>query len=184
MLFILVAGMPGSGKSIVVDAARELGLPVYTMGDVVREETYRRYGTISPELMVSTSEELRRMYGENIVAVRTIERIKQSTGDSGVVVVDGVRSLIEVEEFRRHGETVILAVHASPKTRFKRLLQRRRPGDPSTYEEFYRRDITELGFGLGSVIALADYMIVNESSPEEAKAQALRILSSLVKNHG
>jgi len=27
-------------------------------------------------------------------------------------------------------------------------------------------------------------MIVNESSPEEAKAQALRILSSLVKNHG
>ncbi|MEM1596250.1 MAG: AAA family ATPase, partial [Desulfurococcaceae archaeon] len=40
-LFILIVGMPGSGKSLVVQAARDLGLPVYTMGDVVREETLR-----------------------------------------------------------------------------------------------------------------------------------------------
>lgn len=55
MLYILVAGMPGSGKSIVAEAARELGLPVYTMGDVVREEALKRYGVVSPELMVSLS---------------------------------------------------------------------------------------------------------------------------------
>jgi len=39
---ILIAGMPGSGKSIVSSIARELGLPVYVMGDVVREEARRR----------------------------------------------------------------------------------------------------------------------------------------------
>ncbi|ADV64894.1 AAA family ATPase [Desulfurococcus mucosus] len=181
MLFILVAGMPGSGKSIVVEAARKLGLPVYTMGDVIREEVARRYGVVTPELMVSTSSELRRKHGENIVAVRTIEKIGR---ENSVVVVDGVRSLIEVEEFKKHGDVVIVAVHASPRTRFRRLLERKRPGDPSSYEEFLKRDMTELGFGLGSVIALADYMIVNESSTREAEEEAFKILVNLVGRSG
>lgn len=95
-----------------------------------------------------------------------------------------MRSLAEVEEFRKHGRVVIIAVHASPETRFKRLLKRGRPGDPGSYKEFAERDRTELEFGIGNVIALADYMIVNESSIEEAKAKALELLRMLVKAHG
>ena len=38
-LVIGLAGMPGSGKSLVVDTARELGYDVVVMGDVVRQET-------------------------------------------------------------------------------------------------------------------------------------------------
>ena len=45
---------------------------------------------------------------------------------------------------------------------FERIRRRNRPGDPRTWEEFVARDMTELGFGIGNVIALADYMIVNE----------------------
>lgn len=181
MLFILIVGMPGSGKSVVVEVARDLGLPVYTMGDVVREETSRRYGVITPELMVSTSRDLRRERGDNIIAVKTIERIREK---EGAVVIDGVRSLVEVDEFRRHGEVIIIAVHASPRTRFKRLLERKRPGDPASYSEFLKRDMTELEFGIGSVIALADYMIVNESSIEDARKEAVRILREVVEKHG
>jgi dephospho-CoA kinase len=177
-LFILITGMPGSGKSIVVEEAKSLNLPVYVMGDVVREETMRRYGTVTHELMVKTSKILREEYGEEIVALKTIERIKPC---EHVVVIDGVRSLREVEVFKRYGEVVIIAVHASPKTRFERLLRRNRPGDPSTYEEFYKRDIVELSFGLGSVIALADYIIINEDTVDEAKAKAREIFRSLVE---
>ncbi|MEM4904013.1 MAG: AAA family ATPase, partial [Desulfurococcaceae archaeon] len=74
--FILVTGMPGSGKSIVVSVAKELGIPVYTMGDVVRDETLRMYGTITPELMVETSRLLRERFGEDIIALRTLERVR------------------------------------------------------------------------------------------------------------
>jgi len=180
-LFILLTGMPGSGKSIVAEVARELGIPVYVMGDVVREETLKRFGVITPELMVETSRILRRESGEEIVAVKTIERIPPV---HKVVLIDGVRSLKEVGVFKKYGDVVVIAVHASPKTRFKRLLERHRPGDPTSIEEFERRDLTELGFGLGDVIALADYMIINEGSIEEARNSALKILKQLVYTHG
>ncbi len=173
--------MPGSGKSIVAEVAREIGIPVYTMGDVIREETLRRHGVVTPELMVETSKRLREEYGDEIVAVKTIEKIPS---EYKIVLIDGVRSLREVEVFKKHGEVVIIAVHASPKTRFKRLVERKRPGDPSTYEEFQKRDYTELGFGIGSVIALADYVIINETSIEEAKRKAREILFKLVETHG
>jgi len=117
-----------------------------------------------------------------VIAERVARRIAESMDPSasgGVAVVDGVRSLEEVEVFRRLGETVIVAVHSSPRTRFERLRRRGRPGDPRTWEEFVARDMTELGFGLGNVIALADYMLVNEGSIEEFRAEARRLLSSL-----
>lgn len=177
-LFILITGMPGSGKSIVVEEARNFNLPVYVMGDVVREETMRRYGVVTHELMVQTSKILREERGEEIVALKTIERTKPC---ERVVVIDGVRSLREVEVFKRYGEVVIVAVHASPRTRFERLLKRNRPGDPSTYEEFYKRDIVELNFGLGSVIALADVIIINEGDINETKAKAREIFKNLIE---
>jgi len=180
MKIILIAGMPGSGKSIVAKAAKDLGLKVYNMGDVVREYTMKYYGVITPETMRETSRKLRGMYGKNIVAVKTLERIDPS---ENVVVIDGVRSLDEVEVFRRSGETIIIAVHASPKTRYERLVKRGRLGDPSNWEDFVKRDMLELSFGLGNVIALADYMIVNETTIEEAYMGAYNILKKLVEKN-
>jgi len=178
MKFILITGMPGAGKSIAVAVAREkFNLPVYTMGDVVREEALKRYGTISPETVLKTAEILRREYGPDYVAVKTYERI---SGKHETVVVDGVRSLEEVEFFKRKGEVVIVAIHASPKTRFKRLLVRGRAGDPKTWEEFVIRDRIELGFGIGNVIALADYMVVNEGTVEEAYEKLCRVFEQIV----
>ncbi len=178
LLLILVAGMPGAGKSIVVDVAKEeYGIPVYTMGDVVREETMKRYGVITPETMLKTSRELRKEYGPQYIAVKTFERLPH---DQRIVLIDGVRSLDEVEYFRSKGEAVIVAIHASPKTRFKRLLERGRPGDPSSWDDFVKRDKIELSFGIGNVIALADYMVVNEGSLEEAREQIRRVLKEII----
>ena len=39
---VVVVGMPGSGKGVFSDVARGSGIPVYVMGDIVREETIRR----------------------------------------------------------------------------------------------------------------------------------------------
>jgi dephospho-CoA kinase len=180
-LLVLIAGMPGAGKSIVSRAARDLGLPVYNMGDVIRSETLKIYGEITPEYMRETSRIVREKYGEDYVARKTIERIRER---SGVIVIDGVRSLVEVEVFREFGDTVILAIHASPRTRFERIRRRGRPGDPDKWEDFVKRDMTELSFGLGNVIALADYMIVNEGTIEEAYRGAYNILSKLVEGYG
>lgn len=180
MLIICIAGMPGSGKGVVSEAARRVGLPVYVMGDVVREEAARRGLEFTPENLSMVASKLREEEGPAAVARRVAEKMVGSGSD--VVVVDGVRSLYEVEELSRIGRVVIVAVHASPRTRFERIRRRGRPGDPRTWEEFRERDLVELGFGLGSVIALADYMLVNEGGREEAYREARRILEEAVSH--
>lgn len=177
-LLVCVAGMPGSGKSIVARAARDLGLPVLVMGDVVREEVKRLGLQPTPENMNYVARLLRQKYGKAAVALRVAEKL--ASMGSTRVVIDGVRSLDEINVFRRHGRVVIVAVHASPRTRFERLRKRGRPGDPRSWEDFVARDMVELGFGLGNVIALADFMIVNEGGVEEAYNTARRLLGELL----
>ena len=58
---------------------------------------------------------------------------------------------------------IILSVFTNPKIRFERLKLRMREDDSQDYAEFKKRDDTELGFGIGTVIALSDKLIINES---------------------
>lgn len=170
---VCVTGMPGCGKEEFVKVALQEGLPVIRMGDVVREEARRRGIFLTDEGVGGMAKEERRIHGPDIWALRTLERIKSER-----VVIDGVRSLAEVEAFRKAFADclIIVAVHASPRTRYARIASRRRRDDIATEEEFRVRDERELRWGLGQVIALADYMIVNEGSLEEFHRKAREVL--------
>jgi dephospho-CoA kinase len=164
---LVVAGMPGSGKGVFSDVARSKGFEVYVMGDVIREELVKRGMQVTRENMAYMAREVRRLYGEDFVARRIVEKILASKGRevSGCrfVIIDGSRSPAELELFRRSFSSVVLiAIHSNPETRYKRLVLRGREGDPREWDEFVARDASELSLGLGSLIALADVMIVNE----------------------
>jgi dephospho-CoA kinase len=170
-----LAGMPGAGKSVVVNVAKAWGYGVVVMGDEVREEAKQRGLEPSPENLGRIMLELRQLEGEAAIAKRCIPKIMAKAESK--VIVDGVRSLAEVEEFRRHFQKfVLVAVHASPETRFKRLFHRRRSDDPKSWEIFHERDMRELSVGLGNAIAMAEHMIVNEESLETAKKRAAEVL--------
>ncbi|MEM2263523.1 MAG: AAA family ATPase [Candidatus Bathyarchaeia archaeon] len=177
-LVVGLAGMPGAGKSVVVNAARVGGYAVVVMGDEVREEARRKGLEPTPENLGRIMLELRRLCGEAVIAKRCIPKILEKTESR--VIVDGVRSLAEVEEFRRHfPKFTLIAVHSSPETRFKRLFRRQRSDDPKSWEIFRERDMRELSVGLGNAIAMAEYMIVNEESLEAAKKQAAMVLKRI-----
>lgn len=162
---ILVTGMPGSGKTLFSEAAKKLGLPIASMGDSIRIEAAQRGLTIDSGTLAKLSQELREQRGPAAVAELTLARIPPSP----VVVIEGVRSLAEVELFRRYFDRVfIVAIHSSPAVRYQRLSTRGRSDDPRLWEEFVERDRRELAFGIGEVIALADYMLVNEGLDREA----------------
>ncbi len=183
MLVILVTGLPGSGKSIVSEAAREKSIPVLVMGDVVREEARRRGLELLPENLSMVANDLRRKYGREAVAVFTARKIRE-LGLEGTVLVDGVRSLDEVAVFEELGDTCIIAVHASPSKRFERIRNRGRPGDPVTWRQFLERDLVELSWGVGNVIALADYIIVNDTTLQEALEKSRRVIEEVVESGG
>ncbi len=173
--------MPGSGKTTVARYAEEYGYRVLTMGDVVREVAEERGLRPTRETLSALAEELRRGEGEDAIARRCIERIRTMDAD---VVIDGIRSLKEVEAFREaFGDAILIAVHASPRTRFERLRHRGRIDDPEDWEEFHRRDLRELELGLGSAIAMADIVIINEGSLEELRENLERILRDYGLSH-
>ena len=156
-----VAGMPGAGKATVKATAEDMGCSVVVMGDEIRQETRRRGLEPTPENIGKVMLQLREEEGAATVARRCIPRI-EGAKTSGVFL-DGVRSLDEVGEFKRHFQDfVLVAVHSSPETRFQRLSKRKRSDDPEGWDVFCQRDLRELSVGQGDVIAVADYMIVNE----------------------
>jgi dephospho-CoA kinase len=174
-LVVGLAGMPGSGKSLVVETARAEGYDVVVMGDVIREETQKRGLKLNPKNIGKVMLELRKEGGASVVADRCIPKIEQQK--SGKVIVDGVRSLSEVEAFKKFFPNFsLIAVHASPETRFKRLYHRRRSDDPDGWGLFHERDMRELGVGLGNAIAMSEYLIVNEYRKDDTRVAVKKII--------
>ncbi len=156
---VCVTGMPGSGKTLVAKFLSESLGAYVNMGDVVRSKAAELGLEPTSDNLLRVARELRAGLGPDAVAR---EVAKSFSGLEGVVVVDGVRNLEEVRYFSGIAPTVVVAVHASPKTRYERLRRRGREDDPTAYREFLERDSRELELGLGPVIALADVMVVNE----------------------
>jgi len=174
-LIVAVAGMAGSGKSLVVNIARQSGYDVVVMGDEVREEAMRRKMAPNPENIGRIMLELRRLEGEAAIAKRCIPKIEKTQKTK--VIVDGIRSLSEAEELKNHfGKVTLVAVHSSPETRFQRLYNRERSDDPKSWAIFRERDLRELSVGLGNAIAMAEYVIVNEDTLKTAKDKAREVL--------
>lgn len=171
-------GMPGSGKSLVVQAALERGYAVVVMGDVVREEAKKKGLPPTPENIGKTMLQLRETEGKAVVARRCTFRIDGA--EKQKVLVDGVRSLDEVEEFKRHfPKFSLIAVHASPETRFKRLYHRKRSDDASGWKLFHERDMRELGVGVGNAIAMTEHIVMNEQSSEVVKTKIKKVLKKV-----
>ena len=138
------------------------------MGDEVRAEAKQRGLQPTPENVGKVMLQIRAEDGPEVLARRCIPKIRAS--DSSVVIIDGIRSMHEVQEYRKEFPKMrVMAVHASPKTRFRRLTKRGRSDDPQDWTTFVERDQRELGVGLGDVVATADLVVINEGTIEDFK---------------
>ena len=148
------------------------------MGDIVREEAIRLGLDISRKVLARLAVELRIKEGPDAIAKRCINIIRDL--DTRYLLVDGLRSHFEYYRFKDYEPNFkLIFVHASPGTRFRRLLRRGRSDDPKTWEEFEKRDLEELKLGLGKVIAFADYVIVNDKSLRELKESVQSFLREI-----
>ncbi|MGQ9719853.1 MAG: AAA family ATPase [Candidatus Jordarchaeum sp.] len=175
-----LVGMPGSGKTLAVNIAKKMGIPVVAMGDVVRDEVKMRGLEETPYSVGKVSMGLRKEEGEQAVAIRTLNKIEREK--TPVILVEGIRSLEEIELFKKHyPDFTLIAIHSSPKTRFKRLYERQRLDDTKDLKTFQERDARELNYGIGSAIAQADYLIVNEGSEKKLIKNMEKILEEITK---
>ena len=153
--------MPGSGKSTVVSSLKSRGFETLNLGDGVRAEAKRRNLEPSGDNLGKLMLELREKNGPGAIANLLTEPIQNS--QSKVIIVDGVRSIAEVEVLKNVGSVKLLSIEATADTRYKFLSSRGRSDDPATREKFAERDNRELGVGIGESIAISDETISNSN---------------------
>jgi dephospho-CoA kinase len=169
MQVIGTVGLPGSGKGEAAAVARDLGVPVVTMGDVVRAATRERgLDPTSDHGAVATA--LREEEGPAAIAERSLPLIREAVADADAavdtVVVDGLRSPVEVACFERAfgGGFLVVSVEAPFDVRAGRLGDRGRDAEDADHEALREREERELGFGMGEVMAEADVVIENSGA--------------------
>ncbi|MCL2642878.1 MAG: flagellar hook-basal body complex protein FliE [Candidatus Bathyarchaeota archaeon] len=174
-LVIGLTGMPGAGKTVFVEVAKTVGYVAVSMGDVIREETQKRGLELNPQNVGKVMLDLREVGGDDVIAERCVPKIEAISSDK--IVIDGLRSLNEVEVFKANFVGFkFVAVHAASMVRFARLNLRGRSDDPKLFEVFHERDMRELGVGLGSAIALSEHVVVNGGSIEVFNTEVKKYL--------
>lgn len=173
--------MPGAGKSTAAHALAAEGWTRVVMGDVIRAETKRRGLEPDAKNTGEVMRLLRKEKGEAAVAELCLETISMLKAER--VVVDGIRSMSEVDAFRKKGGVLLVAVHASPARRFELLRERGRSDDPLSRDMFNQRDQRELEVGIGRAIALADETVSNQhTSPERLASEMAKVVSRWLKD--
>ena len=176
---LVIVGMPGAGKSLASHVASQMKIPVFVSGDIIREEARRKGLTPDKKNLGQLMLKIRRTEGMGAVAKRVIPMIEDSA--STIVVYEGARSFEEIDALEKRYQVWIIAIHASPGTRFRRLMKRRRSDRPRTMDDFSERDRREVTVGVGKVIALADRMLENEDSRQDLRKRMRRVLIAITR---
>jgi dephospho-CoA kinase len=178
MRVIGTVGLPGSGKGEAAAVARETGVPVVTMGDVIREACRER-GLDPAEHHGEVARALREENGPAAIAERSLPTIEAELEDSDTVLVDGLRSDVELDRFRAaFGDAFrLVSVEAPFETRADRLLDRARDDSDLDREALREREERELGFGMGEVMDRADIVIRNTDTLDAYRERIRAILA-------
>lgn len=164
---IAVVGMCGSGKSLVTGHLNEKGWNVIHFGSITMRELEKRGLAKNETNERSIREELRSKYGIGAYAVLSLPLILESQ-KNGLTVIDGLYSWTEYRLLKKEfGERLyIIAVIADKKLRYERLSVR--CIRPLTNDEAQLRDFAEIeNLEKGGPIAIADFFINNNGSPED-----------------
>ncbi len=185
---VAVVGMCGAGKSVVADMLVDHGYHFLRFGQVALDEVKRQGLEPTEANERPIRDGLRKEHGPAAFAILNMPKI-EALFQKGNVVADGLYSWAEYKVLKeKFGEQlVVLAVYASPKTRYERLDNRKLASEDTDLrnrhmspEESAARDKAEIEISdKGGPIAMADHLINNEGSLEELKQQVESFLERI-----
>jgi len=179
MSLVAIVGMAGAGKSEVAAMLKKMGFAIVRFGDITDEEVARRGLKLNETNERLVRELLREQYGMAAYARLSSPHIDEAL-KQGDVVIDGLYSWEEYCYLKDHykGGLSVIAVWASPETRYARLVRRSRR--PLSEEEATGRDKAEVEkLNKGGPIDMADFMVINESSIESLEKEVIKVVAQL-----
>ncbi len=176
---IALVGLPGAGKSQACNFFKQKNIPVIRFGAVTDEALRLKGLSLTEEHEKTFRENLRRELGMSAFAIKNEAKIREVLKTSDTVVIDGLRSWEEYVYLKeKFANLHLLAIYASPDIRHKRLEERKVRG--FSKEEASKRDISEVkNLHIAPTIALADYLIKNETTLENLNQQLEKFLKEI-----
>ncbi len=184
MLIVGFVGYPGSGKSEATATAQALGFDVVSMGDIVRRYMRDRGIALSEQNVGAVANTLRERDGMDAIARKCIPTLYSSR--SHKIIIDGIRGIAEVKAFKKElgDQFKLIAIISSPKTRLRRVLNRRRADDVYDLRTFQQKDSREMAWGLKEALESADYSLSNESNIDSFRSAVANLLTQLTNSSG
>jgi dephospho-CoA kinase len=177
---LALVGMPGAGKSTCAAHLTEHGLPHFRFGSVVTSEVARRGLPLTPANERLVREEFRAQDGMDAIAKRALPYLRHLLRDHDLIVIDGLYSFSEYTMLSRElpARLIVIAIVSDRDVRYARLA--RRTERPLSREEAIARDMAEIvNLEKGGPIAIADYTLLNNDTPEALNAALDALLESL-----
>ncbi len=173
-----MTGANASGKGEVAGWLAARGFRIHSLSDAVRQEARALGLSTSREDLIRVGNDMRRREGPGVLALRTLASIGHRD------VVDSIRNPAEVQVLRTLPRFVLLGIWAPESLRFDRALDRARPGDPTTLEEFRRREEDENAADpasqqLALTFALADRIVSNAGDRAALSRELTAVLAAL-----
>ena len=171
--------MPASGKTEAVKIFKRNGFYNVYFGDPVFDRLKKEGLKINESNEREIREKMRSEGGMAVMAKESIPKIEEELKKGNVVI----ESMYSWEEYKlikeKYGSKFkVLAIRASPATRYKRL--RNRNKRPLKEKEAISRDYSQLeNLNTGGPIAMADFVIVNEGSLKSFKIKVKKLIENL-----
>ncbi|MDP8230109.1 MAG: AAA family ATPase [Candidatus Gorgyraea atricola] len=167
----MIIGLTGPNASGKGEAARYIeskGFVYHSLSDILRDEAKRL--SIEPlrENLIKLGNKLRRKNKASFLAEETIKKLAPAQNH----IVDSIRNPAEVEALKRLDDFILVGVNAPVEMRFKRGIDRKRPGDAQTLDDFIEKEKKEnkndpRNQQLKKCLQLVDALIINDSTLEK-----------------
>ncbi len=175
-----LTGRNASGKSTLVSWFSNRGLRSVSCSDSIRAWLSEQGIESTREALIEGGRELRRRGGGGVLAEMLLEIL-----DGEDAVVDSIRTPAEVEALRNRGDFFLIEVRADSESRWKRMVDRGRSGDPSEKEVFLAQEAAEAksddeaGQALDATASLADITVINDGTIADLEVKLEEIWSEL-----
>jgi dephospho-CoA kinase len=184
---IAVTGLSGAGKTTAIDYLQKIGVGarIY-LGQAILDAVIARGLPIGPENEKEVRLDLRRRHGPAFLAILASPQIHQHLNQYTNVLIDAIFNEEEYSFMQgicsKTASFRLIAIEADFATRSQRLI--RRQDRPCTARQLETRDAFELNqLGIGKVIDLANFKVINESGLDEFELQLRALWSAICANN-
>jgi dephospho-CoA kinase len=173
------AGGKGSAVDIII---KEYGGVKITTSNILKKILNDLHLDFSRENCNRLVMSLKNEFG-NAVLMEAVAHEAENV-DSDYIIIDGIRMHGDTDVFRdMYGDKFCLIyVTADQRIRYERSLKRGEKADESraTFDDFQKNEELETEKKITEIGATADYIIINNSGPEDLEKQVKEVMSKII----